>query len=325
MSLDPDRVAQYAQLAMLLELSSSPKPGNVDRCHDFSDIGFHDFLISAVSAYPVFRAAASGGNTDGSNDDTDDDTGKGTGKGTGESTSWSTGKGRTRSLVGSLILKGVKSWSDWNIRSNTHFGSLVLMIPLAIAAGRPGPLREELITVLRDISVEDALNFYRAFSLAGARVADVGEFSLKDPAFEEKLRREGRTLLDLMHLSQGHDLIAREWATSYERSFRLAKRLEERLAGQEVGLGRFEKLNESVVRTFLEALAETPDSLILAKFGEAKAGDVSLKAGLALEDRTLEAACRLDQELLAGDINPGSTADLVAASLFISLLKGLRF
>ncbi len=285
----PDRVAQCAQLAMLLELSSSPKPGNVDRCHDFLDIGFHHFLISAVSAYPVFRAAASG-------------------------------EGKTRSLVGSLILKGVKAWSGWNISSNTHFGSLALMIPIAIAAGRPGPLREELDAVLKGTTVEDALDFFHAFSLAGARVVDVGEFSLKDQTFEEELRREERTLLDLMRLSQGHDLIAREWATSYERSFRLAKRLEERLAGR--GLAG---LNEGVVRTFLEALAEAPDSLVFAKFGEAKAREVSLKAGLALEDGTLEAASRLDQELLAEDINPGSTADLVAASLFISLLKGLRF
>jgi len=286
---NPDRVAQCAQLAMLLELSSSPKPGNVDRCHDFSDIGFHHFLISAVSAYPVFRAAASG-------------------------------EGKAGSLVGSLILKGVKAWSDWSIGSNTHFGSLVLMIPIAIAAGRQGPLREELDAILKGTTAEDALDFFRAFVLAGARVVDVGEFNLKDQAFEEELRREERTLLDLMRLSQGHDLIAREWATSYERSFGLAKRLEERLDGRGlVGL------NEGVVRTFLEALAEVPDSLVLAKFGEAKARDVSLKAGLALKDRTLEAASRLDRELLAEDINPGSTADLVAASLFISLLKGLRF
>jgi len=58
--MSPDRVAQCAQLAMLFELSSSPKPGNVDRCHDFSDIGFHHFLVSSVSAYPVFRKAAQG-------------------------------------------------------------------------------------------------------------------------------------------------------------------------------------------------------------------------------------------------------------------------
>jgi triphosphoribosyl-dephospho-CoA synthase len=36
-------------------------------------------------------------------------------------------------------------------------------------------------------------------------------------------------------------------------------------------------------------------------------------------------AHELDRDLLARDINPGSTADLIAASLFISLLRGLRF
>jgi triphosphoribosyl-dephospho-CoA synthase len=59
--MSPDRIAQSAQLAMLIELSSDPKPGNVDRCHDFSDIGYHDFVISAVSIYPIFRTAAQGG------------------------------------------------------------------------------------------------------------------------------------------------------------------------------------------------------------------------------------------------------------------------
>jgi triphosphoribosyl-dephospho-CoA synthase len=269
---------------MLIELSSSPKPGNVDRCHDFGDIGFHHFLISAVSAYPVFRAAASG-----------------------------------RGRVGSLILKGVKAWSDWNISSNTHFGSLILMVPLAMAAGRPGSLRDELAAVLKNTSVKDAVDFYQAFYMAGARVADVEDFSLKDPDSAKRLYRENRTLLDLMRLSQGHDLIAREWSTSYERSFNLAARLEKRISASGQGL------NEGVVRTFLEALAEVPDSLIQAKFGESKAREVSTKAALALNDETLDSARRLDLELLAGDINPGSTADLIAASLFISLLKGLRF
>lgn len=295
MSIDPDRVAQCAQLAMLFELSSSPKPGNVDRCHDFSDIGFHHFLVSAVSAYPTFRSAALVGS-----------------RRLGENR-----MGKAKSQVGSLILEGVKAWSDWNIRSNTHFGSLVLMIPLAIAAGKPGPLRDELISVLNGTTIEDALDFYRAFSLAGARIADVEEFSLDDPDFAEELYREGKTLLDLMRLSQGHDLVAREWATGYERSFMLADHLEERVARQ--------GLNEGVVRTFIEALAEVPDSLVQAKFGAEKAREISLRARLALEDETLEAARRLDRDLLAEDVNPGSTADLIAASLFISLLKGLRF
>ncbi len=343
MSIDPDRVAQCAQLAMLFELSASPKPGNVDRCHDFSDIGFHHFLVSAVSAYPVFRAAASGNSWQGmcSSEQGNDRKGKAESRiepgmrpsaepMEGPRAGPSVGPRAERGVepragpkagpgIGCLILEGVKAWSDWNIRSNTHFGSLVLMIPLAVAAGRPGLLRDELISVLNGTTVEDSLDFYRAFSLAGARIVEVDEFSLNDQAFAEKLYRKGETLRDLMCRSQVHDLIAREWATCYERSFRLAARLEEMVVGY--GLG----LNEGIVRTFLEALADVPDSLVQAKFGAVKARDVSLKARLALDDKTLDAARRLDRELLAEDVNPGSTADLIAASLFISLLKGLRF
>jgi len=277
-----ERVAQCALLAMLFELSSSPKPGNVDRCHDFSDIGFHHFLTSAVSAYPTFRKAARG-----------------------------------EASAGSLILEGVEAWRRWNLFSNTHFGSLVLMIPLAIAAGRPGDLHEELKGVLDMSSVEDAVNFYRAYSLAGARVVEVESFSLNDIDWQEAITKSGKSLSELMSLSSGHDLVAREWSTNYRRSFCTA----ERLAGRIDALG----LNDGIVRTYLEALAEVPDSLIRAKFGEETALEASRLAGEALDDPSLDKARLLDRGLLERDINPGSTADLIASSLFISLLSGLRF
>jgi len=283
---DPDRTAQCAVLAMLFELSSSPKPGNVDRCHDFSDIGFHHFLASAVSSYPVFRKAAQG-------------------------------LGRP----GSLILEGVQAWKDWNLSSNTHFGSLVLMIPIALAAGtasrQGGDLESDLPEILEKTTVQDAVDFYRAFELAGARVTEVELFSLMDPGSENALCQSEKTLLELMRLSMGHDIVAREWATNYRRSFLLA----ERLAEQTEKFG----LNDGVVRTFLEALAEVPDSLISAKFGPEKARQVSRQAAQALADSTLEKARQMDCDLLGQDINPGSTADLIAASLFISLLRDLRF
>ncbi len=283
---DPDRTAQCAVLAMLFELSSSPKPGNVDRCHDFSDIGFHHFLASAVSSYPVFRKAAQG-------------------------------LGRP----GSLILEGVQAWRTWNLSSNTHFGSLVLMIPIALAAGTAsregGDLEEELAGILGGTTVQDAIDFYRAFESAGARVTEVELFSLLDRGSENALCQSEKTLLELMRLSMGHDIVAREWATNYRRSFLLAKRLAEQT--EKFGL------NECVVRTFLEALAEVPDSLISAKFGPEKARQVSRQAALALADSTLETARQMDCDLLSQDINPGSTADLIAASLFISLLRNLRF
>jgi triphosphoribosyl-dephospho-CoA synthase len=291
---------------MLFELSSSPKPGNVDRCHDFSDIRFHHFLTSAVSAYPVFRKAASG-----------------------------------EGSPGSLILEGVAAWGDWNLRSNTHFGSLVLLIPLALAAGRAagheqgqktrrdeslenGPydgeydgLEEKLARVLRSTTIQDAIDFYRAFDLAGARVVQVDEFSLKDQDWKKKLIEGNQSLLELMRLSLDHDIVAREWATDFERSFQLAGRLQEMVS--------IYGLNDGVVRTFLEALAEVPDSLISAKFGRERAVEVSRMAIDALLDSTLNKAREMDCELNNRDMNPGSTADLIAASLFISLLRRLRF
>lgn len=285
MSLNPDYIAQCAQAAMVLELSSSPKPGNVDRCHDFKDATFQQFLVSAVSAYPIYRKAAAG-------------------------------DGR----IGQLLIEAVGSWRSWNIPGNTHFGTLVLMIPLTVAAGRcesPDRLKVELTRTLKETNVDDAVDFYTAFEMAKGRVVDVPQFSLKDPAWREKLHSQGNTLLDLMKLSRGHDLIAREWSDGYLRSFDLADRLETRI--------RRHGLSEGVVRVYLEALSEEPDSLVAAKFGEKKALEVSLRAKLALEDETLLAVRNLDRELLEEDVNPGSTADLIASSLFISLLRGLRF
>jgi triphosphoribosyl-dephospho-CoA synthase len=63
----------------------------------------------------------------------------------------------------------------------------------------------------------------------------------------------------------------------------------------------------------------------LAKFGADKATEISFRAKMALVDGNLEAIRQLDRELLDEDVNPGTTADLIAASLFISLLRGLRF
>ncbi len=142
-------------------------------------------------------------------------------------------------------------------------------------------------------------------------------YSLRDENWQKAVSESGKTLQGLMKLSAGHDIVAREWSTNYERSLKLA----DRMTGQIERRG----LNDGVVRTFLEALAEEPDSLICAKFGDETGRIVSRQAGEALLDATLGKAHELDRDLLARDINPGSTADLIAASLFISLLRGLRF
>ena len=93
-------IARCAQLAMLLEVSASPKPGNVDREHNYPDTCFEHFVASSVSVYPVIELAA-----------------------------------RSRHGIGALIRNAVCESSAWQKGGNTHFGAFLLLIPLSMAAG----------------------------------------------------------------------------------------------------------------------------------------------------------------------------------------------
>jgi triphosphoribosyl-dephospho-CoA synthase len=42
-------------------------------------------------------------------------------------------------------------------------------------------------------------------------------------------------------------------------------------------------------------------------------------------DNILPEICNFDEDLLARNINPGSTADIIIGGLFIALLGGMRF
>jgi triphosphoribosyl-dephospho-CoA synthase len=86
-----------AQLAMVLEVAAYPKPGNVDRDHDFPDTTFEHFLASAVGTYPVLEAAA-----------------------------------RSRTGAGALIHAAAEESLRWQRGGNTHFGAFVLLIPLLL-------------------------------------------------------------------------------------------------------------------------------------------------------------------------------------------------
>ena len=53
--------AERAQMAMMLEVCAYPKPGNVDRCHDYTDTRLEHFLASTILVRPVFEAERTGG------------------------------------------------------------------------------------------------------------------------------------------------------------------------------------------------------------------------------------------------------------------------
>ncbi|MFQ6086363.1 MAG: triphosphoribosyl-dephospho-CoA synthase, partial [Candidatus Bathyarchaeia archaeon] len=53
-----DTVTNAIQLALLLEVSAYPKPGNVHRTADLTDLSYEQFLAAIVSMSPTFRSAA---------------------------------------------------------------------------------------------------------------------------------------------------------------------------------------------------------------------------------------------------------------------------
>jgi triphosphoribosyl-dephospho-CoA synthase len=316
-------IARCAQLAMLLEVSASPKPGNVDREHNYSDTCFEHFLASSVSVYPVLELAA-----------------------------------RSSNGIGVLIRSAVCESSAWQQGGNTHFGAFLLLIPLSMAAGelfdsrkkahfKLSPDEFEDLAVrahafVRATDCEDAVEFYKAFEMAGVRVNSVDEFSLGDPESTTELREQEVTLYELMEISKGYDLIANEWTLGFGRCLEGAKSIIEFM--QAINSGAENQvlncsgtgINEAIVYTFLKLLSRHRDTFIQTKFDTDTADYVSSRAGEILSAwekpsmtrdiaSLLPAVQEFDHELLKKRINPGSTADIIIAGLFIALLGGLRF
>jgi len=57
----PEYVSGCLQLAVLLEVSAYPKPGNVHRTADFEGTRYEHFLASAIAVGPHFKHAAKQG------------------------------------------------------------------------------------------------------------------------------------------------------------------------------------------------------------------------------------------------------------------------
>jgi triphosphoribosyl-dephospho-CoA synthase len=88
--------------------------------------------------------------------------------------------------------------------------------------------------------------------------------------------------------------------------------------------------DDSVVETFLTLLAAGPDTHIARRGGDALAADVRRRAAAVVDaggPRTAggrRAIDELDRSLRDDDNlgNPGTTADLTAAAIFVVLLEG---
>ncbi len=286
---DPSHIARCAQLAMLLEVSATPKPGNIDRDHNYEDTRFEHFLASAVGVYPVLEKAA-----------------------------------RSSRGAGALIHEAVVESSRWQNGGNTHFGAFLLLIPLVMAGGRCEKtkcLKAQVQNIVRETTVEDAVELYRAFSEAKVKVKPVDDLDLSDDSSIDTIKARRLTLFNLMEISSSYDMIAEEWMNGFKKTFECAASIRDKI--------RKHGINDAVVLTFMELLSSNKDTFIQTKFDNKKAEEVSLRAKEILQkgdmDKMRDKIHSFDKELLSEGINPGSTADIIIAGLFVSLFEGMRF
>jgi triphosphoribosyl-dephospho-CoA synthase len=283
---DPLDVAAAAQLACLLE-ASAPKPGNVSPNDAFADVAYEHFLASAAA---IGRPLGAAGDV----------------------------------ALGRTINRCVQATREWT-RSNTNLGIVLLFAPLARAACRiatrpsidPEDLRSAVAEVVANTTVEDARETYAAIRLASP--GGLGTSDDQDVADEPTV-----PLREAMQLAADRDDIAREYVTDFQTTFEVVGPTLE--LALHAGLG----WNDAVVETFLTLLAARPDTHIARRGGPLLAASVSDQARSVLAEGGVRsvhgrhALARLDTTLRGGGnlANPGTTADLTAAAIFVVLLGG---
>jgi triphosphoribosyl-dephospho-CoA synthase len=215
--------------------------------------------------------------------------------------------------VGETVLRAVQDTRRW-VSVNTNLGIILLLAPLArAAAGEAVPLRSRLSRVLATLTVADAQAVYSAIRLADP--GGLGQVEAQDVREEPTV-----TLREAMALAAERDTIAREYVTDYDVTFGLAVPALQRVRA--CGLG----WPAAALESYLRVLAEVPDTLIARKRGPAAARAVSerarevLGAGEPGSPERARAADAFDSALRgdANPLNPGTTADVVAAALFVA-------
>ena len=301
--IDSLSVGRIATLACVLEVTA-PKPGNVHRGADFEDVTFSDFLISAVAVGEVFD--------------------------------------RNSLSIGQAILQAVQHTEAF-VGTNTNLGIVLLLAPLVAAAklgvGRgETQLTPQLVSEsLAKLTQADGRDVFEAIALA--KPGGLGKTSM----FDVNAEQGEVDLLAAMELAADRDAIAKQYTNAMADVFGIGQRL------LSEGRALFAALNSAIVYCHVAWMAHQPDSLIQRKQGLTMAEQSQQRAqkvidvvfpSAALSSGAVQAKLsRLDQETierfwrLVSDLdfwlrsdghqrNPGTTADLIAATLFVAIYNG---
>ncbi len=305
-------ISKCLELAILLEVSAE-KPGNVNLTSSFEGTTCQHFLASAVAAGPAFQEAAYRGSSVAENKLAISEVG-----------------------LGQLIKTCARDVEAWQRGGNTILGTIMLLVPIAVAAGMASNkaeysmdlslLRKNIDLAVKSTTAWDSVHLYEAVNIASpSGLNEAPDLDVTDPHSKERLIKENVTLFDVFKIAAAYDDVCAEWVNNYPITFDLAyPYLMEQL--------NIKPLNTAVVHTFLKILSERPDTFIARKVGKEKAGKVSSDAKAVLELGGLEteqgrrSLKQFDMKLRStqNKCNPGTTADLTASALALCILSGYR-
>ncbi len=270
---------------------SANKPGNVSPYHNFLDTKYEHFLASSVVVGDGMRKLV------------EEEYG-----------------------IGEAILATVGESMKSQSGGNVHLGTIILFAPIAQAAKTSKlneiELRIKLGDIINSCSVQDAICVYKAIRKAGLLgLTSVKELDVRDVNTLEEIKRREVRLKDWMAVGAKENSVCFEYITNYELSFEIGLPILMKHFGRNT--------NESIVQIYLTFLAHRVDTMILGKYGRRAAEWVKKKAMNILDAggiRTKKGKNMIrsfDDEMRAKNMNPGTSADLVASTLFIALLCGL--
>ena len=221
--------------------------------------------------------------------------------------------------IGEKILECIRSSMDV-VGCNTNLGIILLCVPIVEALYKDKDhkfLQSNLEKVINSINEKQTKNIYKAINLAKA-----GGMDSKDKFDLNDNKSKDFTLLEAMNFASSYDFIAGEYSNNFDNIINTIS----------VNWRNYFKLmgngESATTATFLKLISSNPDSLIARKHGLDKAKEVSERFKTIADEYCASKnpnnlnnqLLLLDSELKIQGLNPGTTADVVVASIFLNRL-----